>query len=96
MLTSGLSVFALWGVDQVIVSRTMHDELALRTLREFTGESPRDRRHLCLAALSKLIGVQQILGSANRLELSPTTRSELDHLLTEILTCVDIVLSNQN
>jgi len=79
----------------MIVSKTMHDDVALRILREFTGGSFKDRRHLALAALSKLVGVQQILSAEERLEVSPTTRGELDRMMTEILTCVDIVLSNR-
>ena len=78
----------------MIVSKSTHDDVALRLLREFVGTSHKTRRHLALAALSKLVGVQQILTSS-RLELSPTVKSELDNLLTEMLTCVDVVLSNR-
>ena len=74
----------------------MHDDVALRTLKEFVGQSGLpDRRNLSLSALSKLVGVQQILNAKDRLEVSPTVRGELDRLMTEILTCVDIVLSNR-
>jgi hypothetical protein len=74
----------------------MHDDVALRTLKEFVGQSGlQDRRNLSLSALSKLVGVQQILNAKDRLEVSPTVRGELDRLMTEILTCVDIVLSNR-
>ena len=79
----------------MIVSKTMHDDVALRILREFVNDTFKDRRHLALAALSKLVGVQQILDAKDRLEVSPTTRGELDRMMTEILTCVDIVLSNR-
>ena len=74
----------------------MHDDVALRILKEFVGQSGlQDRRNLSLSALSKLVGVQQILNAKDRLEVSPTVRGELDRLMTEILTCVDIVLSNR-
>jgi len=80
----------------MLVSKDMHDDMALRVLRDFTGiQSPNDRRNLSLAALSKLVGVQQILSNEDRLEISITTRCELDRLMTEVLTCVDIVLSNR-
>ena len=80
----------------MIVSKNMHDDVALRTLKEFVGQSGLpDRRNLSLSALSKLVGVQQILNAKDRLEVSPTVRGELDRLMTEILTCVDIVLSNR-
>tara|TARA_R100001594_G_scaffold101287_1_gene135847 strand:- start:4948 stop:5187 length:240 start_codon:yes stop_codon:yes gene_type:complete len=79
----------------MIVSKDMHDEVALRILRDFTQEAPKDRRHLALAALSKLTGVQQILDREDRLEVSPTVRGELDRMMTEILTCVDIILSKR-
>ena len=80
----------------MIVSKNMHDDVALRTLKEFVGQVRlQDRRHLALSALSKLVGVQQILNAKDRLEISPTVRGELDRLMTEILTCVDIVLSNR-
>ena len=80
----------------MIVSKNMHDDVALRILKEFVGQSGlQDRRNLSLSALSKLVGVQQILNAKDRLEVSPTVRGELDRLMTEILTCVDIVLSNR-
>ncbi len=79
----------------MIVSKDMHDDVALRILQDFTGQTFKDRRHLGLAALSKLVGVQQILDAKDRLEVSPTVRGELDRLMTEVLTCVDIVLSNR-
>lgn len=80
----------------MIVSKNMHDHMALRILKDFTGQPGlQDRRHLSLTALSKLVGVQQILDAKDRLEVSPTVRGELDRLMTEILTCVDIVLSNR-
>ena len=80
----------------MLVSKDMHDDMALRVLRDFTGiQSPNDRRNLSLAELSKLVGVQQILSNEDRLEISITTRCELDRLMTEVLTCVDIVLSNR-
>jgi len=81
--------------DPVIVSKDMHDDVALRILQEFCGQTFKDRRHLALASLSKLVGVQQILSNISRLEISATTRGELDSLLTEMLTCIDIVLSNR-
>jgi len=79
----------------MIVSKSMHDGVALRILQEFVGEPHKDRRHLALAALSKLVGVQQLLSNESRLEISPTIRGELDSMLTEILTCIDTVLSNR-
>lgn len=79
----------------MIVSQDMHDDVALRILRDFAGQSFNDRRHLALAGLSKLVGVQQILNAKERLEISPTTRGELDRMMTEVLTCIDIVLSNR-
>ena len=80
----------------MIVSKNMHDDLAVRLLKEFVGRANhKDRRHLALAALSRLAGVQQILSNKERLEISPTVRAELETLITEILTCVDVVLSNR-
>lgn len=79
----------------MIPSKTMYDDKALKTLMEFVGGSHQDRRHLSLAALSKLVGVQQILNNEMRLEISPTVRGELDRMLTEILTCIDVVLANR-
>ena len=79
----------------MIVSKNQHDGVALRILREFVGQDFNDRRHLALAALSKLGPVQQILSATERAEVSPTVRGELDRMMTEILTCVDIVLSNR-
>lgn len=79
----------------MIVSQNQHDGVALRILNDFVGQDYRDRRHLALAALSKLAPVQQILGATERAEVSPTVRGELDRMMTEILTCVDIVLSNR-
>ena len=73
----------------------MFDDRALKTLTEFVGASFKDRRQLSLAALSKLVGVQQILNNETRLEISPTVRGELDRMLTEILTCIDVVLVNR-
>jgi len=78
----------------MIPSKNIHDDQALKELADFVGESFRDRRHLSLAALSKLVGVQQILNNKSRLEISPTVRGELDRMLTEILTCIDVVLAN--
>lgn len=79
----------------MIPSKTMFDDKALKTLVDFVGDSFRDRRQLSLAALSKLVGVQQILNNETRLEISPTVRGELDRMLTEILTCIDVVLANR-
>lgn len=79
----------------MIVSKTMFDDQALKTLTEFVGGSFKDRRQLSLAALSKLVGVQQILNNETRLEISPTVRGELDRMLTEILTCIDVILANR-
>jgi len=79
----------------MIVSKTMFDDQALKVLTEFVGGSFKDRRQLSLAALSKLVGVQQILNDETRLEISPTVRGELDRMLTEILTCIDVVLVNR-
>ena len=73
----------------------MFDDKAIKTLTDFVGDSFRDRRQLSLAALSKLVGVQQILDNNTRLELSPTVRGELDRMLTEVLTCIDVVLANR-
>ena len=78
----------------MIPSKNMHDDRAIKELRDFVGGSFRDRRQLSLAALSKLVGVQQILDNKSRLEISPTVRGELDRTLTEILTCIDVVLAN--
>ena len=79
----------------MIPSKNMHDDQALKELIDFVGGSFRDRRQLSLAALSKLVGVQQILDNKSRLEISPTVRGELDRTLTEILTCIDVVLANR-
>jgi len=79
----------------MIPSKNMHDDQALKELREFVGGSFKDRRQLSLAALSKLVGVQQILNDETKLEISPTVRGELDRMLTEILTCIDVVLANR-
>lgn len=79
----------------MIPSKNMHDDKALKELQDFVGGSLRDRRQLSLAALSKLVGVQQILDNKSRLEISPTVRGELDRMLTEILTCIDVVLANR-
>jgi hypothetical protein len=79
----------------MIPSRNMADDKAIKALVNFVGNDFADRRHLALAALSNLVGVQQLLSNETRLEVSPSIRRELDSMLTEILTYIDIVLAHR-
>ena len=87
---------SFFGVQpEMIPSKNLHDDTALRTLLEFVDKGFSDRRHLALACLGKLVGVQQILSNETRLEISPTVRGELDRMMSEVLTCIDVVLANR-
>jgi hypothetical protein len=79
----------------MIPSRSMADDKAIKALVSFVGNDFTDRRHLALAALSNLVGVQQLLSDETRLEVSPSIRRELDSMLTETLTYIDIVLAHR-
>ena len=78
----------------MIPSRNLEDDIALRALVEFTGERAQDRRQLALATLVKLFPIQQVI-SQEPTEFSKETRRELDMLMSQMLTYIDIVMQNR-
>lgn len=79
----------------MIPSRSLEDDKSLRKLYRFVKEPVNDRRELALSALTKIFPIQQVLMDKSRLELSAATRKDLDSMLSELLTCIDVVLSNR-
>ncbi len=78
----------------MIPSKNLEDDIALQALIKFTGERLSDRRQLALAVLVKLFPIQQMLNQEPT-EFSNTTRKELDMLMSQMLTYVDIIMSNR-
>ena len=78
----------------MIPSKNLEDDIAIRALAEFTGERLNDRRQLALATLVKLFPIQQVL-LQEPTEFSKTTRKELDMLMSQMLTYIDIIMQNR-
>ena len=78
----------------MIPSKNLEDDIAIRSLTEFTREKLTDRRQLALATLMKLFPIQQIINQKPS-EFSQTTRKELEMLMSQMLTYIDIIMSNR-
>jgi hypothetical protein len=78
----------------MIPSKNLEDDIALRSLVEFTGERLNDRRQLALATLVKLFPIQQVINQEPT-EFSKTTHKELEMLMSQMLTYIDIVMRNR-
>ena len=81
-------------IGLMIPSKNLEDDIALRALTDFTGERISDRRQLSLAVIVKLFPIQQVL-SQEPTEFSKATRKELDMLMSQMLTYVDIIMRNR-
>lgn len=78
----------------MIPSKNLEDDIALRALVDFTGEKVSDRRQLALATLVKLFPIQQVINQEPT-EFSKATRKELEMLMSQMLTYIDIAMRNR-
>ena len=78
----------------MIPSKNLEDDIAIRALSDFTRERLSDRRQLALATLMKLFPIQQVINQAPT-EFSEKTHKELGMLMSQMLTYVDILMSNR-
>tara|TARA_R110002110_G_scaffold16569_27_gene71704 strand:+ start:66 stop:305 length:240 start_codon:yes stop_codon:yes gene_type:complete len=79
----------------MVVSKSHEDDLAVRALVKFVGAPKSDRLDLALTAMTRLAAIKGLLEDKNQLEISPTVRGDLERVLSEILTAVDIVMMNR-
>jgi hypothetical protein len=79
----------------MVVSKSFEDDIAVRTLAKFVGERKADRLDLALTAITKLSAIKGILADKSQLELSPTVRGDLERVVSEMLTAVDIIMMNR-